>query len=203
MRGRLRVVLALAVLIGAAQAKANTKENANITGTSSGPECALIAVGVVRQTLRYPLFGGMGWSEGVPTVTKNVAELWLFDRRTNRLRRAATIPSPKRWTDATRYHLVPRVLADQRVVYTLRGCPRENQNCTESETWLYAEGARPKRVAEPPPITAEDSANWRACTTYITYTEANEKQVSIGPTGGPWQPVLHFKNSTLELVPLR
>lgn len=200
MRARLQGLLMGVALAASAQAPARTVENATITGTSAGPACVLIAVGVVRQTLRYPVLGGMGWGPGVPTVTKNVAELWLLDRRTNLLRLAASMPSPKKWTDATRYHLAPRVMADGSVSFTLHGCAKENPNCTDSESWRHADGAKPKRLAEPPPVTPEDSANWRACTTYMTYTEQNQPQVSIGPTGGPWQPVLEFRQGELQRV---
>lgn len=198
---RLSVAVALAAPWLAMPAYATAEENARITGTAAGPGCELIAVGVTRQNLRYPLLGASGWSRGVPTVTKNVAELWLLDTRTNTLRLATSIPSPKRWTDATRYAIVPRVLTDQRVVYTLHGCPVENPNCTESSAYAYTAGTKPKALAAPPPLTAEDSAMYRACTTSLTYTADNTPQVSIGPTGGPWRPVLEFK--AYRLAPAR
>ena len=180
-------------------ASAETRVEVRITGDAAGPGCDVLAVGVVRTTLRYPLLGGLGWGPGVPTTKRNVAELHVLRRADGVLRRQASIDAPRRWTDARRYALAPRGLPDGHIVFALRGCPREEPNCRETRYFRLGADGRHEPIAAWPEVTARESANLRHCTSYLSY-EGSTVLVNVGPTGGPWLPVLRFDGNRLRVV---
>lgn len=174
--------------------------SARISGNAAGPNCSIVAVSVTRVTLKYPLLGGLGWSRGVPRITRNVADLYLFQPVSKKLQLAASITAPRRWRDSTRYAMHPRILPDGKVIFMTRGCPKENENCTEALYFNLRPGGGYSELSEWPEVTAQESTNLKRCTSYLTY-ESSNVQVSIGPTGGPWKPVLGFIDNELTVLP--
>jgi len=193
--------LAAAVLAVLLVSDATASEtNALISGNAAGPRCDVVAVAVVRMTLRYPLLGGFGWSRGVPTITSNSADLYVYRAASRTLTRAARVEAPRRWRDSSRYAMHPRVLPDGSVIFLLRGCPKGDDNCTEARYFRLQDKGGPAELPAWPEVSAQESLNLQQCTSYLTY-EASTVNVSIGPTGGPWRPVLKFDRGELVVLP--
>jgi hypothetical protein len=177
-----------------------SETNARISGDAAGPSCDVVAVAVMRMTLRYPLLGGSGWGRGVPTITSNTADLYLFNATSRTLNRVARVEAPRRWRDSSRYAMQPRVLPDGSVIFMLRGCPKGHDNCSEARYFRVQERGEPMELPAWPDITAQESLNLKQCTSYLTY-EASTVNVNIGPTGGPWRQVLKFDRGELGVLP--
>lgn len=198
----LAVLIGLLALAAVAWSVTGIRTDARITGTSAGAGCGLLAVGVVRNTLKYPVLGGFGWGPGVPKLRRSVVELHLYRSDEGSLRRVASLSAPPRWNDATRHELHPRILADGRVVFATRGCPVDAPNCAESRSFELLPGGGYRPLGAWPEVTAAESAALQACTSYLTY-EPPGTQVAIGPTGGPWRPVLAFRDGELSVIRAR
>lgn len=177
-----------------------TETSARISGDAAGPRCDVVAVAVMRMSLRYPLLGGSGWSRGVPTITSNTADLYVFNATSRTLNRVARVEAPRRWRDSSRYAMQPRVLPDGSVIFMLRGCPKGHDNCSEARYFRVQERGEPVELPAWPDATAQESLNLKQCTSYLTY-EASTVNVNIGPTGGPWRPVLTFDRGELGVLP--
>ncbi|MEZ5541959.1 MAG: hypothetical protein R3F42_07940 [Pseudomonadota bacterium] len=190
----LLLVLSLQVAGCAPSGELNTR----ITGDSAGPECDRVAIGVTRYQLRYPWLAGMGgWGRGVPKVQDMVGEIYLYWTDTGALQRIVSMPAPSRWEeDTTRFAISPRLLADDDLIFMLRGCPAENQNCQEARYFRLAQNGEYSEMSRWPDVSKEESENLRRCTTYLT-SKGGTTIVNIGPTGGPWRPLLGFSDNAL------
>lgn len=177
------------------------EQNTLITGTAAGPQCGLVAVGVSRYFLSYPVLGALGiWSPGVPAVHDLTGEIYVYHADTRELQRVVSIKAPSRWKDdTTRFSIYPRILPNKELVFMLRGCPKDNQNCQEARYFRVAMDGKQSEMTNWPEVSQEGSKNLRQCTSYLTYQDG-QRFVSIGPTGGPWRPILRFENHELVRV---
>lgn len=187
--------LLLAWSCTSAQAEVSTR----LTGDAAGPGCATVAVALTRTRLSYPLLGGMGWSRGVPKASRPSAELYLYRAEDRSVRRVLEIPAPRQWDDYTRFSMSPRILPDGSLYFTLAGCSKANPNCAEQRYFRVVEGARVEEVAQWPQVSPQESHHLQQCTSNRLYPQAGV-QIAIGPTGGPWQPVLLFADGQLSVI---
>lgn len=173
---------------------------ARLRGDALSPDCNLLAVGVSRFSLNYPLFGGWsGWSQGVPSVRGMVGEIYLFDLQTRVLRKALSIRAPVRMADDTDFSIRPRLLPGNQLIFSVRGCPKDDQNCKDLKYYTAAANGKVSEMAAWPEVSTQESAAYERCTTLLTYEE-RKTFVSIGPRNGPWTPVLAFDGQTLVPV---
>lgn len=197
---RIGMLFALVAAVLAVPTVLSAETNNRITGDAAGPDCNLVAVAVTRMKLSYPIFSGLsGWSRGVPTISQQAADLFLFRPSSGTLTLAVTVKVPHRWANSSRYSMQPRILPDRTVLFMLRGCPKSNDQCNESKFYRLTSTDDYVEIPNWPDFTPHESANLQRCTTYLTYAP-KETFVNIGPTGGPWTPVLSFKKG--QLVPL-
>ena len=174
--------------------------SARLRGDAMSPDCNLLAVGVSRFSLHYPLFGGLsGWSRGVPSVRGMVGEIYLFDLQTRVLRKALSIKAPPRMADDTDFSIRPRLLPGNQLIFSVRGCPKDDQNCKDLKYYRVAANGAVSEMAEWPEVSAQESAAYERCTSFLTYDE-KKTFVSIGPRNGPWTPVLAFDGQALVPV---
>lgn len=188
-------VLAWALATAGLASAAET--DTRIAGVSAGRGCEEVAVALMRVELSYPLLGGLGgWGRGVPTIQRNTAELYLYRPNSGSLKKVLSEDAPRRWRASTRYTMNPRHLPDGSLILMLRGCPKEQENCDESQ--LYRLAGERKLVELPawPDASAEESAQLRQCTAMVGF-EDGRRFVAIGPTGGPWRPVLELTQHRL------
>ena len=173
---------------------------ARLRGDALSPDCNLLAVGVSRFSLNYPLFGGWsGWSQGVPSVRGMVGEIYLFDLQTRVLRKALSIRAPVRMADDTDFSIRPRLLPGNQLIFSMRGCPKDDQNCKDAKYYTAAANGKVSEMAAWPEVSTQESAAYERCTSLLTYEE-RKTFVSIGPRNGPWTPVLALDGQTLVPV---
>lgn len=199
MPGRFTLALTgvLAWALAAAGTASAAETNTRIAGVSAGRGCDEVAVAVLRLELRYPLLGGLsGWSRGVPTIQRNTAELYLYRPSSGALKRVASVDAPRRWRASSRYTMLPRHLPDGSLVVMLRGCPKDQENCDESRVYRLADERKLVDLPAWPDASAEESAQLRQCTAKVGF-EDGRSHVAIGPTGGPWRPVLELTGHRL------
>ena len=173
---------------------------ARLRGDALSADCSLLAVGVSRFSLHYPWLGGLsGWSRGVPSVRGMVGEVYVFDLQTRVLRKALSFKAPPRMAQDTDFSIRPRWLPDKQLVFSVRGCPKDDQNCKDLQFYSATAAGAVSELAEWPEVGAQESEGYQRCTSMLTYAE-NKTFVTIGPRGGPWTPVLAFDG--INLVPL-
>ncbi len=179
---------------------AGGEPNARLRGDAMSPDCNLLAVGVSRFSLHYPLFGGMsGWSRGVPSVRGMVGEIYLFDLQTRVLHKALSIKAPSRMAEDTDFSIRPRLLPGNQLIFSLHGCPKDDQNCKDLKHYSAAANGAVTEISEWPEFSTQESKALDRCTSFLTYNE-NKTFVSIGPRGGPWTPQLVFDGKSLVPV---
>jgi hypothetical protein len=181
---------------------AASEVNSTISSTAAGANCDIVAIAIMRATLRYPLLEGMGTgSRGIPTYLKNSADLYLFHTSTKKLELATSVDAPSRWRASSRYAIQPRVLPNGTVIFMTRGCPPDNENCNESHFFQLGENGKYTDLAVWPDASKQESANLNLCTSYLSYEDNNSViKINTGPRGGPWKPVLVFTGGQLTPV---
>jgi uncharacterized membrane protein YuzA (DUF378 family) len=174
--------------------------SARLRGDALSADCNWLAVGVSRFNLHYPLLGGLsGWSQGVPKVRGMVGVIYVFDLQTRTLRKAVSIKAPIRMAEDTDFSIRPRWLPGNRLIFSLRGCPKEDQNCKDLQFYSASAAGGVSEMTEWPEVSAQESDGYQRCTSMLTYAE-NKTFVSVGPRGGPWTPVLAFDGKNLVPV---
>ena len=196
------VALLVVLLLCIAGCTPSGELNTRITANEAGPKCDRVVIGVTRYYLNYPFLAGMsGWGRGVPTVHDMTGEIYLYSTDTSKLKRIASIKAPSRWKDDTvRFSIYPRILPNNELIFMLRGCPKDNQNCDEASYYHLTQNGKYSEMNNWPDASKEESESYQRCTSYLTYKDGITF-VSIGPTGGPWRPLLSFKNN--ELIPIK
>ena len=171
--------------------------SARLRGDAMSPDCSFLAVGVSRFSLHYPLLGGFsGWSRGVPSVRGMVGEIYLFDLQSRVLRRAVTLQAPHRMAGDTDFSIQPRILPGNQLIFSLRGCPKDDQNCKDLKFYRATTHGIVSEMPEWPGVSAQESSAYQRCTSFLSYAD-KKTFVGVGPRGGPWTPVLVFDGRTL------
>ena len=179
----------------------HAEELARLTGETASPDCSHVAVGLLRARLSYPWLGSLGgFSRGVPSISDVRGELYVYDIAQRKLSLLLSVPAPRAWDDSTRFALNPRYLPDGQLIFQLRGCPKDRPSCTEAQHYRSTGRGGYGRLAAWPEASAEESAQFKRCTAYRTYPEGRTV-VNIGPSGGPWQPLLQFAEQRLAPLP--
>lgn len=174
---------------------------ARLRGDALSPDCNWLAVGISRFRLDYPLLGGLsGWSRGVPTVRSMVGEIYVFNRQTRVLRKAVDFKAPVRMAQDTDFSIRPRWLSGNQLVFSVHGCPKENQNCQDRLNFRVSATGAVSEMEDWPDVTAPESRDLDRCTSALDYRD-DKTVVQVGPRNGPWTPVLTFDGKTLAPLP--
>lgn len=174
--------------------------SARLRGDALSPDCNVLAVGVSRFNLHYPLFSGFsGWSRGVPSVRGMVGEIYLFDLQTRVLRKAVSMKAAPRMAEDTDFSIRPRLLPGNQLIFSVHGCPKDDQNCKDTKYYRAAANGSVTEIEDWPAVSPQESAAFDRCTSFLTYDE-KKTFVSIGPRNGPWTPVLAFDGQALVPV---
>ncbi|MDD2942051.1 MAG: hypothetical protein PHC51_03695 [bacterium] len=204
MNSPFRPPLTALLLLFLIACKGPAELSVRVSGDSAGKECAQIAVGLTSYNLHYPLLGDMtGWSRGIPSVSDVKAEIYLYAAETSKLERVVAIAAPARWRDdASRFSVTPRLMPGDSLVFMLHGCPKEEPNCQEYKYYRLEKNGSYAEISAWPEVSAEESADIKDCTSYQTYDNGSYEKsfISVGPTGGPWKPVLQFDGKQLSMV---
>ncbi|WP_137008802.1 hypothetical protein [Aquitalea aquatilis] len=165
---------------------------------SAGPACERVAVALTQHTQSHSVWDALGgWGQGVSRMTANRADFYLFRPASGQLSKLLSLEAPTRWRQSDRYQMRPRILPDGRLLFSLHGCPPQQENCTEQQYYtLSADGAY-QQIAAWPAASAQESANLRQCTTSLSY-QGGKTLINIGPSGGPWRPVLQLEGGVLR-----
>lgn len=193
-------LLALLALLATAGCAAEV--STRVTGDAAGPNCSVVSVAITKTKLRYPFLGSLGslgWGRGVPSASRSTAELFIYLRSARSLRQLVKITAPREWDDYTRFSMTPRILPDATILFALAGCPKSNQNCADQRYFRVENNGKYTQISAWPEATPQESANLKQCTTYRLYPESST-DIAIGPTGGPWKPVLSFANGRLSVI---
>ncbi|RMC96493.1 hypothetical protein EAY64_12030 [Aquitalea palustris] len=165
---------------------------------SAGPACELLAVALTQHTQSHSVWDALGgWGPGAAHLTANRADFYLFRPSSGQLRKLLSLDAPARWRQSDRYQMRPRILPDGSLLFSLHGCPPQQENCTEQQYYqLSADGAY-QQISAWPAASAQESANLRQCTSLQSY-QGGKTLINIGPSGGPWRPVLQLEGSVLR-----
>jgi hypothetical protein len=165
---------------------------------SAGPACEQVAVALTQHTQSHSVWDALGgWGQGVAHITANRADFYLFRPASGQLSKLLSLEAPARWRQSDRYQMRPRILPDGSLLFSLHGCPPQQENCTELQYYkLSADGAY-QQIAAWPAASAQESANLRQCTSSLSY-QGGKTLINIGPSGGPWRPVLQLEGGVLR-----
>jgi hypothetical protein len=155
-----------------------------IKGSEVKLGCRIVAVSVMKKSYQYPIFGHSGWGRGVSRTISQQADIYFYDIENKDLKKVANIQPPRGWEEQFEVSLG---WWEEDGLYLILLAQERSTGRSLHEYRKLRNDGKVVLVDTMNPVPAEVSEVYKVCTAF-----AQRKEVTIGPTGGPWKSILYL-----------